>query len=125
IAVPAASAGENNFDEYNEVEAKVNLTEGEHILRFTVTGDWMDIDYINFCDTEKCEDKTDLAAVRLNTFESENSYNVFSATGKHLGRVDLNGSNVGTALKKAGFARGVYMVRSVKGYQIQRVRIGE
>ena len=55
ISVPQATSGEDNYDEYNEVEAKVNLTEGEHILRFTVTGDWMDIDYIKFCSGESCE----------------------------------------------------------------------
>ena len=54
IAVPAATAGEDNYDEYNTVEAKVSLTEGEHILRFTVTGDWMDIDWIEFCEGETC-----------------------------------------------------------------------
>jgi len=54
IAVPAATAGEDNYDEYNTVEAKVSLTEGEHVLRFTVTGDWMDIDYIEFCEGETC-----------------------------------------------------------------------
>ena len=56
ISVPQATTGENNYDEYNTVEAKVNLTEGEHILRFTVTGDWMDIDWIEFCAGESCED---------------------------------------------------------------------
>ena len=48
ISVPQATSGEDNYDEYNEVSADVSLTEGEHILRFTVTGDWMDIDYIKF-----------------------------------------------------------------------------
>ena len=120
IAVPQATSGEDNYDEYNTVEAKVELTEGEHILRFTVTGDWMDIDFIEFSD-----EKTGLVKTRLTSFESENSYNVFSATGKHLGRVDLNGASVSTALKNAGFARGIYMVRSVKGNQIQRVRVRE
>ena len=89
IPVPAATEGEDNYDEYNEVKADVNLTEGEHILRFTVTGDWMDIDYIEFVD-----EKVGLAKTRLTSFESENSYNVFSATGKHLGRVDLNGASM-------------------------------
>ena len=55
ISVPQATSGEDNYDEYNEVEAKVDLTEGEHILRFTVTGDWMDIDYIKFCEGGSCE----------------------------------------------------------------------
>ena len=112
IPVPAATEGEDNYDEYNEVKADVNLTEGEHILRFTVTGDWMDIDYIEFVD-----EKVGLAKARLTSFESENSYNVFSATGKHLGRVDLNGASMPQALKNAGYARGTYMVRSVKGNQ--------
>jgi alpha-galactosidase len=60
IAVPAATAGEDNYDEYNEVKASVSLTEGEHILRFTVTGDWMDIDYIKFCAGESCEESMGL-----------------------------------------------------------------
>ena len=55
ISVPQATSGEDNYDEYNEVKASVSLTEGEHILRFTVTGDWMDIDYIKFCESENCE----------------------------------------------------------------------
>ena len=60
ISVPQATTGENNYDEYNTVEAKVNLTEGEHILRFTVTGDWMDIDYIKFCENESCEETEEI-----------------------------------------------------------------
>ena len=120
ISVPQAKSGEDNYDDYNTVEAKVKLTEGEHILRFTVTGDWMDIDWIEFID-----ETVGLSKARLTSFESENSYNVFSATGKHLGRVDLNGSSVVEALKNAGFARGVYMVRSLKSNQIRRVKVGE
>ena len=68
IAVPKATEGEDNYDEYNEVKSSVSLTEGEHILRFTVTGDWMDIDYIKFCENENCEDasgfRTALPVVR-------------------------------------------------------------
>ena len=60
ISVPQATTGENNYDEYNTVEAKVSLTEGEHILRFTVTGDWMDIDYIKFCENESCEETEEI-----------------------------------------------------------------
>ncbi len=60
IAVPQATSGEDNYDEYNEVKASVSLTEGEHILRFTVTGDWMDIDYIKFCAGESCEESMGL-----------------------------------------------------------------
>ncbi len=47
IAVPAAASGEENYDDYNKVSFDVNLTKGQHILRFTVTGAWLDIDYMN------------------------------------------------------------------------------
>ena len=59
IAVPAATTGEENYDEYNTVKADVSLTEGEHILRFTVTGDWMDIDFIEFAEPGSTEPGTD------------------------------------------------------------------
>ena len=115
IAVPQATAGEDNYDEYNTVEAKVSLTEGEHILRFTVTGDWMDIDWVEFCAGDSCGGgdilaiSKDLNLVR-NTSES---FKVFGMTGKFLGRVDMNGSmaDMPAALKANGYARGVYMVR--------------
>ena len=66
-----------------------------------------------------------LANVRMTTLESENTYNVFSATGKHLGRVDLNGASMVQALENAGYARGIYMMRSVKGKQIHRVNVAK
>ena len=118
IAVPKATTGEDNYDEYNEVKASVDLTEGERILRFSVTGDWMDIDYIKFCTTETCED---LASIRDMTKKAHfalptaASGKVFSLTGRFLGNLDVGASatarDISASLKQAGFARGVYMVR--------------
>ena len=51
----------------------MSLTEGEHILRFTVTGDWMDIDYIKFCEGESCEDKTGIRPAVAATVRNANS----------------------------------------------------
>lgn len=48
ISVPKAAAGEENYSDYNKVNADVNLTSGKHILRLTVTGAWFDIDYMTF-----------------------------------------------------------------------------
>ena len=52
-------------------DVAVSLTEGEHILRFTVTGDWMDIDYIEVVEPGSTGPGTDairqlLPAVRGN-----------------------------------------------------------
>ena len=52
-----------SWDDFTEVDAKVKLSEGEHILRFTVTGDWFDIDYIKFCENENCEDPTAISKI--------------------------------------------------------------
>ena len=51
ISVPK-NEGEDNYDDYNKVRATVNLPAGEHILRFTVTGSWMDVDYFVFGEDE-------------------------------------------------------------------------
>ncbi len=73
IAVPQATSGEDNYDEYNTVEAKVSLTEGEHILRFTVTGDWMDIDWIEFCSGDSCEGTTGIRTAAPATVRSSSA----------------------------------------------------
>ena len=121
IAVPQASAGEDNYDDYNKVKANVKLAAGKHILRFTVTGDWMDIDYINFVTGKDAEDtdpiggttalgnKVAFKALQYTT------YRVFDLSGRMLGNVDLNGVKASDALKAAGFGKGVYMLKQVDG----------
>ena len=122
IAVPQASAGEDNYDDYNKVKANVKLAAGKHILRFTVTGDWMDIDYINFVAGKDAED-TDPIGGGTDAIGSKvafkalqyTAYRVFDLSGKMLGKVDLAGTNASAALKAAGFNKGVYMLQQVNG----------
>lgn len=146
--------GDGNYDDYVKVSASIQLTEGEHVLRFTVTGDWMDIDQMVFlgcnnlencieeigkgiepvnpkdssgvegeCGLPECEIVGAVGA-RINGFTNANdSYNVFSVTGKFMGRMDVFGNNLNAGLKAAGFAKGVYMVRNVRGNRVQRVNV--
>ncbi|MCQ2061946.1 MAG: carbohydrate-binding protein [Fibrobacter sp.] len=135
IAVPKGE-GEDNYDDYKDVEATVKLTKGEHILRFTVTGDWMDIDYINFAKAGENggEDSgnqgqsgdSSTTAIVDSSFGMNDIYAagsklcVFSMTGKFLGQVNLVDGNVMNSLKIAGFAKGVYMVREgVRSIRVQ------
>ncbi|MCQ2108376.1 MAG: carbohydrate-binding protein [Fibrobacter sp.] len=143
IKVPQATAGEDNYDDYNKVSANVTLTKGEHIMRFTVTGSWMDIDYINFVKGKDGEDDFPILgkeeekkeeddsqsigfAGSLNLdFSASQEFNVFAVTGKHLGRVQLTGSTaqeLSSSLKDAGFANGMYMVRGNHG-NVTRVQV--
>ncbi len=114
IAVPK-NDGEENYDDYSLVQANVKLTAGKHILRFTVTGDWMDIDYIEFAAGKDADPgKTSIAQIKLQN-KIEKSYNVFSLTGVKVGTVDLSRMDAPKALKAAGFAKGVYMLKQVNG----------
>jgi hypothetical protein len=120
IAVPQATSGEDNYDDYNKVSANVKLTAGEHILRFTVTGDWMDIDYINFVEGKDAEDSDPIGTTSLQNkvaFKAGQyeSYRVFDLKGSLVGQINLKGAKVGEALRAAGYAKGVYMLRAMEG----------
>ncbi|MBQ3721855.1 MAG: carbohydrate-binding protein [Fibrobacter sp.] len=131
IAVPQASSGEENYDDYNKVSANVKLPAGEHILRFTVTGDWMDIDYINFVAGKDAEDSDPLegttaikTVAQFNSFGSY-TYRVFDLKGKQVGTVNLDGAHVGDALRAAGFSKGMYLLRSLRGEKKFMARVAE
>ena len=120
IAVPQATSGEDNYDDYNKVSANVKLTAGEHILRFTVTGDWMDIDYINFVEGKDAEDSDPIGTTALQNkiaFKAGQyeTYRVFDLKGSLVGTINLKGAKVGEALRAAGYAKGVYMLRAFEG----------
>ena len=119
IAVPQATSGEDNYDEYNKVKANVTLAAGTHILRFTVTGDWMDIDYINFLQGKDAPDTEPIDPLAIGDVRFQNrasqAYRVYGLSGKMLGMLDLVGTDVSSALKAAGYTRGVYMLKQVQG----------
>ena len=132
IEVPKNSS----YDDYSFVKEEVHLTRGEHILRFTVTGSWMDIDYFTFVrgkgatdpdayeeDDEDDDDDDDdddigmptLAAARLSVTESE-SYRVFDMNGGYIGNVRAAGMQE-LHDRTANLVRnsGLYLVRSSSG----------
>ena len=131
IAVPAAKKTDDetqNFDDYSKVRANVSLTKGEHILRFTATADWFDIDYINFVIGKDAEDdnpiegaSTAITDIRYAKNVSS-EYRVFDLQGHKLGRVKLFGNSAAQALSEAGYGNGVYVLRAVSGKSL-KVRV--
>ena len=128
ISVPK-NDGEENYDDYNKVQANVTLPAGEHILRFTVTGSWMDVDYFTFVkgkdatDPEPIggdepnpgEDSTDVIAKFQVPTVAEN-YRIFDMNGNSLGVVRAAGMQElregAAGLVKRG---GAYLARSASG----------
>ncbi|WP_407444157.1 carbohydrate-binding protein [Fibrobacter sp.] len=128
LAVPAAAKSsdedENNFNDYNKVKTNVNLTKGSHILRFTVTGDWMDIDYINFEAGENAEDSDPIekdtvpAAIAFGALPQRLNFADLEARGQ-VQYFDMQGHR----LNKAAIQKpGVYLVR-VQGLGNRIVRV--
>ena len=131
IAVPAAKkeeGAEQNFDDYAKVSATVNLTKGEHVLRFTATADWFDIDYVNFVAGENAIDDSPIGeetAIAMTTKYNvtQNVYKVYNLQGKLLGSVNMTGTSAKTALNAAGFNAGVYMLRGKnKSFMVNTVK---
>jgi hypothetical protein len=92
ISVPQ-NEGEENYDDYNKVNANVTLPSGEHILRFTVVGDWMDVDYFTFVKGENAKDPEPIggdssSTAILNSIkftpDTESYFDVFDLSGKKV-----------------------------------------
>jgi len=60
VTVPAATAGEENYNEYNKVKTNVTLAAGVNIIRITATADWFDLDYFNLVKGENAVDDNPL-----------------------------------------------------------------
>ncbi len=138
MAIPAASStGEvENFDDYNKINTNVTLKEGVNIIRITAAADWFDLDFFNLVKGKNAKDDNPLGEVtvvpadtskkdtasqsigmlsdlRLNV-GSSSEYHVMDLQGHRLGSVKLLGDAF-TAMKNAGFAKGVYMLKQVNG----------
>ena len=97
----------------------VDLKKGEHVLKLLITGGYLNVDWIQFTDPN---DTTTSIAKNVKLAPQTASYNVFGATGKFLGRVE-SGANMAAILKNAGFANGMYILRSVGLNKTLRVQV--
>ena len=107
---------------YKEVEiGSAELKKGEHVLKLLITGAYLNVDWIQFTDPSN----PGMAISRTVYMEPHTSasFNVFGVTGKFLGRVENTGANMAATLKNAGFANGMYILRSVGLNKTLRVQV--
>ena len=143
ISVPK-NDGEDNYDDYNKVSANVTLPEGTHVLRFTVTGSWMDIDYITFVEGMDATDPEPIIAdgdddggngdkgnadvtlmLGFNRAAATSSYRVYSLNGDMLGTVECGRSDILKATSEIVRHGGVYVVRPVLGGLAFRISVAK
>ena len=129
IAVPK-NEGDDNYDDYGKVKANVKLTEGKHILRFTVTGDWMDIDYIQFATGKDAKDPDDQSGIRQSFRMNANStttFDVFDLTGKKVASFTARNMNEAKKLWRENAqvrkTQGMCMIRNRSTGMIAKVRV--
>lgn len=121
IAVPAAKKEEGNeeqnFDDYSKVKANMTLPAGEHIIRFTATSDWFDIDYFNFAEGKDAKDPAPILPPEDPEAIGQSVKGLVDveASAKYF---DLRGNRVN---KAAALKAGVYLVKTSKGAFLERV----
>lgn len=146
VAVPQTA--DNTWDVYTDVEVgEVELTAGTHLMKFEVTGDYVNVDYFEFKDptaatadptTEPSTDPalnpadttTKIGDVKFGFAETRSSYYLFDMQGKFLSSFVANGMNdavnmVKTGAKTGKLSQGVYFVRSSKEKAVQKVVVRE
>jgi hypothetical protein len=126
ISVPK-NTGENNYDDYNMVKANVTLTAGEHILRFTVTGSWMDIDYFIFENQSLCleEPCTPSAIAKFETLTKTENYRIFDMNGSYLGMVRATGMQELSSSTKALVRHGGLLIAKTAAGKTLRLKIAK
>ncbi|MCQ2104698.1 MAG: cellulase family glycosylhydrolase [Fibrobacter sp.] len=145
ISVPAAAAGEENYDDYNKVDFDVNLTQGKHVLRLTVTGAWFDIDYMTFvakgekdpepivkdepAENPETEEVGSAIANGLNLSTGRpDDFDVYTMSGEFVGRVSAYGMNEAINLVKVSDnlkSKGVYFLRARYTGEMKTFRIAK
>ena len=147
INVPAATQGEENYDDYNKVSANVSLTAGTHILRMTVIGAWFDIDYFTFVKGKDATDPEPIAkeepgeepgtepgndnpTVIGQDFNYDpnalQDYFVFDMHGGNLGILSAYGFDGAAEILRSSSdvkSSGVYLLRNRFTGEMQKVRV--
>ena len=105
ISVPAGE----DWDTYTDVKTEIDLyDEGEQTIRFTITGDYVNIDKVKFacpnCSTTGIE-------ITPNDIES-GTYTVISMIGEILGEVTYDGGDMNEKIKEITGNKGVFALRN-------------
>ena len=122
ISVPAATEGEENYDDYNKVSANVSLTAGPHIIRMKVVSTWFDIDYFTFIKGKDATDPEPIGSDRTSIADRLNmnvqtlqEYQVFNQLGMRVGTISAYGFSAAfNMLQSSNYLKhsGVYYLKN-------------
>lgn len=120
---------------YNTVSATTSdISAGSHVVKMEIVGNYVNIDWLEFCAGECKEDvKGDSVpqkngeSISLSMFKmgsENNDYNVFSLNGTFLGRIQaVNSRDLLSQVQVLTQKRGIYYVKSVKNGFVQKIAV--
>ncbi len=105
ISVPAGE----DWDTYTDVKTEMDFyDEGEQTVRFTITGDYVNIDKVKFA-CPNCS----TTGIELTPSEMEaGNYSIISMMGEILGEVYYDGGDLNDKVKEITGNKGVYALRN-------------
>jgi hypothetical protein len=131
-AVTVPKTGED-WKTYQDLSlGKVKLTKGEHILRLSITGDYVNVDWLRFSVNENGDDgpgkDTSNVAIKAN-FQVKNvaeTFGVYDVNGMLVGKFEAMGkADVQRMTKNIVRTGGVYIVKSLRGGKTYRISVAK
>ena len=98
-----------DWSTYTEVETEMDFyDEGEQTIRFTITGDYVNIDKVKFT-CQNCS----TSGIEITPSEMETgNYTVISMIGETLGEVTYEGGDLNEKVKQITGNKGVYILKN-------------
>ena len=109
ISVPAATEGEENYEDYNKVSANVTLTAGTHIIKMKVIRSWFDIDYFTLVKGKDATDPEPITNESTSVFSNNLNYDAQKLQDYHV--LNSLGMRIGT-ISAYGFSAAADMLQS-------------
>lgn len=98
-----------DWDTYNVVTGTAELSAGPHVLKFAITGDYVNIDNIKFTEGNS----TDLSEIKANLVPSIQKFDVYNVEGAYLKSFQANNiSDLKAQMQTSNLNHGVYLVRN-------------
>lgn len=101
---------DNDWESYLETKTRTltKLPQGEHTLRMSVVGDWINIDKFVFVEY-------DPTVVDLIDANEPQTFEIYDSTGRKYGEITSSQVDISKKLKEKGFASGTYILKSSRG----------
>ena len=106
---------------------KVKLTKGEHILRLSITSDFVNVDWLRFSTNENGDDSSHTAIkTNFRMRDVAETFGVYDVNGMFMGKVEaLDRNDLQRKARSVVRTGGVYIVKSIRGGKTYRISVAK